>query len=57
MSDASKKPLRFHEAARDDVREAFDWYAKQSEVAADAFKRAVEAAGLEIAHAPNRWAK
>jgi plasmid stabilization system protein ParE len=48
--------LEFHEDARVDVLEAYDWYAARSEDAAEAFHDELQVAGQAIQAAPERWA-
>jgi toxin ParE1/3/4 len=52
----AKLPLQFHSGARMDAFEAFDWYAKRSQNAADAFQEELENAGKSIQHSPERCA-
>lgn len=46
--------LRFHPAARRELREALDWYQERSALAATAFAYEVAAAIEQIAEAPAR---
>ena len=52
----ARLPLEFHPDARMDAIEAYDWYAKRSQQAADAFHQELQDAGRAIQHLPKRWA-
>jgi plasmid stabilization system protein ParE len=52
----SPLPIEFHPEARTDALEAYHWYAKRSERAAEAFRESIKAAGESIRQSPERWA-
>ena len=47
--------LEFHQDARVDVVEAYDWYAERSQSAADAFQAELQRAGMAIQRSPLLW--
>jgi len=49
------KSIEFHQGARDDFDESFNWYAKNSPKAAVAFSTAVENTTADIQANPNRF--
>lgn len=49
------KPIEFHQGARDDFDESFNWYAKRSHDAAIGFANAVDDAILEVLANSNRF--
>lgn len=51
----AKLPLEFHPDARIDALEAYEWYAKRSENAAEAFQEELQAAGNAIKQSPELW--
>src|SRR5436190_9685056 len=49
------KPIEFHQGAREDFDDSFDWYAKRIPEAAIAFAAAIDDAILEALANPHRF--
>jgi toxin ParE1/3/4 len=49
------KSIEYHQGARDDFDESFDWYAKRSRSAAVSFATAVDDTLLKISADPDRF--
>ncbi|HEV2945819.1 MAG TPA: type II toxin-antitoxin system RelE/ParE family toxin [Gemmataceae bacterium] len=47
--------LDFHSAAIREARQAYRWYLRRSALAADRFRKALEAALAQIIESPDRW--